>query len=700
MIPSPFYCPKCGAANSIEESVCSVCKEPLVSAEGAKAHEQTELLEYRYHLLVQVGSGGFGAVHKAQDTLSDAKIVAIKQINLRNLSTQEIIEATDGFNREVRLLTDLRHRSLPRIYDSFTRPEHWYIVMDFIEGQTLEEYVRPRFSVVPRGVLPFNEICDIGVQLCDVLGYLHSHEPAVIFRDLKPDNIMRTAGGQLYLIDFGIARLFAPGKLKDTIPLGSPGYAAPEQYGKAQTTPQADIYSLGAVLHYLFSGNDPAENPFHFAPLQLDILSEAENALLNELIQQMVDHNPKQRPASSSKVKERLQSLADREAEQRIWRPSDVILSPYSVASTYYQAIPGGGFRVPGSRRRFLRNVVIVGVSAVALVGGAGLCTAALSRPKFTGSTTWSPAMQTEEVRSRTYMYRGHTAPVTTISWSPDGNYLAAGSVDKTVQVFHAYSGILAYTFKGYTQPVTATAWSSDSMCIVSAGEGDGSAQVWEALSNNNDGTLQGPDGRILALAWAQEKQYIASGGEDKKVRVWDTLHGYKLITTYTGHIADVRTIIFSRDNASVVSGSGDGTIQIWDAITGHLQARVKGHKGGVNSLCWYEIGSEQYIASASDDGTVKIWNVGLRKVVLTFRGHSGKVNCVALFDVYRRNLVVSGGDDTSVRVWDWTTGKEVYRYIGHTTPVRSIATTSTFVGRVASAGEDTSVHVWEWHAG
>src|SRR5260370_15547067 len=189
----------------------------------------------------------------------------MKEMKLSALNAQEAIEDTGAFNREVLLLSDLTQPNLPRIYDHFTDREHWYLVTDFIEGETLEQYLHRTRS----GRLPLKEVLDIGIQLCTVFDYLHTREPSIIFRDLKPANVMRTSAGHLYLIDFGIARHFKPGQPRDTIPLGSPGYAAPEQYGKAQTTPRADIYSLGALLHQLLTGNDPAQNPFRFSPAPL-----------------------------------------------------------------------------------------------------------------------------------------------------------------------------------------------------------------------------------------------------------------------------------------------------------------------------------------------------------------------------------------------------------------------------------------------
>src|ERR1700736_2633740 len=210
--PSPLYCNHCGAANPVGSSACFACQYALDTLEE---HELDILLMERYRVLSQVGTGGFGAVYKGVDTSQADKVVAIKQINLQGLSVQEVIEATDGFHREVRLLSGLKHPNLPNILDSFTDPEHWYIAMDFIEGETLEAYLKKRFSTHQEP--PLNEVLALGLQLCTVLDYLHTRQPPIIFRDLKPSNIMRTDAGQIYLIDFGIARHFIPGKPKDTI---------------------------------------------------------------------------------------------------------------------------------------------------------------------------------------------------------------------------------------------------------------------------------------------------------------------------------------------------------------------------------------------------------------------------------------------------------------------------------------------------
>src|SRR5260370_23382366 len=194
----------------------------------------------RYRILARIGEGGFGTGYKARDQRKHGKLVAIKEINMAKLSAQEKIEATDTFNRELSLLSWLSHKNLPRISDQFSDPEHWDIVMEYIEGQTLEDLL----ARSPKGRLSVGQTARIGVALCDVLSHLHNQSPSIIFRDVKPGNIMLTFWDRLYLIDFGIARRYRPGQVRATGLLGSPGYPAPHQYVPTQTTPQTTTYAL------------------------------------------------------------------------------------------------------------------------------------------------------------------------------------------------------------------------------------------------------------------------------------------------------------------------------------------------------------------------------------------------------------------------------------------------------------------------
>ncbi len=310
----PRYCTNCGAANQQQAAYCFACGQSLqaqvdttpISTATVGSLAPGHLLKERYRIIAQIGSGGMGTVYKAKDTLFDDHLVAVKELSQSGLSAQEMVEATTAFKREAHLLVGLNHPNLPKIQDYFADAGRWYLVMDFIEGETLETYLTQRTG----GYLPVNEALDIGMQLCIALDYLHTRQPPIIFRDLKPGNVMRTPDGRLYLIDFGIARHFHPGKVKDTIALGSVGYAAPEQYGKAQTTPRADIFSLGAVLYELLTGADPSQALFQFAPLHLHALSFP--AGLESLLMQMLEKDANKRPTSIVVVKQELQRIAAR----------------------------------------------------------------------------------------------------------------------------------------------------------------------------------------------------------------------------------------------------------------------------------------------------------------------------------------------------------------------------------------------------
>ncbi len=372
MSSSPLYCPICGAANTPNVITCFACgsalaptSQPPMNAASASISGSitaplpaAPLLRGRYHVLGRVGQGGMGTVYRAEDTQLGNRLVAVKEMSARGLSPEEILELTEGFQREALLLAQLNHPNLPRIYEQFSEGDHWYLVMDFIEGETLEE----RLAKTPGGRLPVQEVIELGIQLATVLGYLHTRQPPIIFRDLKPANIMLTSDGRLYLIDFGIARFFKPGQTKDTAPFGSSGYAAPEQYGKAQTTPQADIYSLGATLHHLLSGTDPSQTPFVFAPLRLDGPDGLET-----LIFQMVQTDRTKRPASIEIVKQELQRLAtlpERAAS------ASFAAGGSAPASRAASARPGLSMRAPLKRRLARPSLqgIIVAAALICLV--------------------------------------------------------------------------------------------------------------------------------------------------------------------------------------------------------------------------------------------------------------------------------------------------------------------------------------------
>jgi serine/threonine-protein kinase len=207
-----------------------------------------------------------GTVYLAEDVRLPGRQCAVKEMSPAHLAPSDHGWAVQAFRQEAQMLATLQHPGLTSVTDFFSEDGDWYLVMEYVIGETLETRIERA-----GGRLPLKETLNIARQLCDVLTYLHAQSPPVVFRDLKPGNVMLTPKGEVKLIDFGIARFFKPGQTRDTINLGTPGYAAPEQYGGlGQSDPRTDIYSLGALLHQMTTGYDPtmASTPFPLPPVE------------------------------------------------------------------------------------------------------------------------------------------------------------------------------------------------------------------------------------------------------------------------------------------------------------------------------------------------------------------------------------------------------------------------------------------------
>ena len=218
------------------------------------------LLRKRYVILKVIGRGGMGAVYQAKDAKRQGTLCAIKEMSLSMVAPEEQAQAIKNFKIEAKMLSVLSHPYLPAFTHFFAENQRYFLVMEYIDGATLEELLERN---VGRNHNPFSEqrVLSWAEQLCDVLEYLHSQNPPIIFRDMKPGNVMLTRQGHIKLIDFGIARFFRPTNETDTQLLGTPGYAPPEQYGTTQTDERSDIYALGMSLHHLLT-NKFSDNGF------------------------------------------------------------------------------------------------------------------------------------------------------------------------------------------------------------------------------------------------------------------------------------------------------------------------------------------------------------------------------------------------------------------------------------------------------
>lgn len=262
-------------------------------------------LQNRYLIQGVLGVGGMGSVYRARDMRfpNVTKLVAVKEIlNLApDPTVREMIVKT--FEREANILATLNHPSIPQIFDYFTQGDKSFLVQEYIEGKDLEAYL----ADTP-GLLAEELVTDWSIQLCDVLSYLHSHRPdPIVFRDMKPSNVMLDHHNRIRLIDFGIARAFQAGQRGTMI--GTEGYSPPEQY-RGEASPAGDIYALGATLHHLITKQDPRlEPPFSFAERPIRQANSAVSTEFDAIVCTALNYNPADRFASAQAMKAALQSL-------------------------------------------------------------------------------------------------------------------------------------------------------------------------------------------------------------------------------------------------------------------------------------------------------------------------------------------------------------------------------------------------------
>jgi serine/threonine protein kinase len=422
MAQNTQICGNCGTPNNINSQFCSNCGYSLaggpvdrtvlstgnnaptvVSAATSRritgALLPGNLLGGRYRIVEMIGKGGFGAVYKATDERFQAKrIVAVKEMSDAQLSPAEKVKALQDFRNEANLLVQLRHPNLPNVSDVFEEGEKAYLVMEFIEGKTLttiqEEQNDP---------LDERQVMGWALQLCAVLHYLHTRPHPIIFRDMKPSNVMVTAEGEIKLIDFGIARIFKVAVKKDTTLLGSQGYAPLEQYGRGQSDARSDIYALGATLYDLLTKELPADspsrriNPTLFVPPRR--LNPRISPAVEAIILKAMEEDPPDRYQTAADMYRAIAATGLAGASNALLPtsgpfspipPSQIPSGPTSYPATSSPLIPNTPIATPGqsqlsgqvlsppnppatpqhTRRNFLIGGAVVAGVAIAGVGG------------------------------------------------------------------------------------------------------------------------------------------------------------------------------------------------------------------------------------------------------------------------------------------------------------------------------------------
>ena len=501
-----------------------------------------------YRLVKLLGEGGFAEVYLGEQVYLGTQ-AAVKVLTAR-LTSDEI----ERFHTEAQTSMKLHHPNIVQTLDFGMENGLPFLVMRYAANGSLRQHH-------PEGTrIPLSTVVNYVRQIAAALQYIHDQN--LIYRDIKPENMLIGDNNDIWLSDFGItaiARSTHSMVLLDKV--GTIFYMAPEQIqGKPRLA--SDQYALGIVVYEWLSG----ALPFDGTVLEIvaQHLSSAPPPLhgrvpmispdVEQVILRALAKNPHQRFESVQKFAEALEQSSSE--------------------------------HVPMVQQPQAQSIHVLKWPHKAL----------------------RPAIPL-------YTYQGHVAPVSAVAWSPDGAHIASGSWDKTVQVWRASNGEHIYTYRVHTELVSSVAWSPRGTSIAS-GSWDHTIRVWDATSGVHHCTYRGHSEPVYAVAWSpkllssisRRDTHIASGGHDTSVQVWD-VGTVSLFFSYGSHATSVTALAWSPDSTRVASGSADGTIQVWDAATGEHYYTYREHSLQVSALAWSPDSTR--IASSSWDKTVQVRQVG-----------------------------------------------------------------------------------------
>ncbi len=704
-------CPKPTDPLNAHNLICRHCGSSLV-------------LQNRYRVKHLLGEGGFGKTFEIADEQDKPQVLKIL--------TDTNPKAISLFKREAQVLSRLQHPGIPRVEEDgyFTymprnskEPLHC-LVMEKIEGSNLEEWLAERsYQPILEG-----QARSWLKQLVEILHQVHQQQ--YFHRDIKPSNIMLRPDGQLVLIDFGSVRevtrtylVKAEGGVQKGTGIISPGYTPPEQ-ANGKSVPQSDFFALGRTFVFLLTGKDP--NDFPEDPRTGELMWRQRaidvSPALSGLIDRMMAPFPGNRPQNTQEI---LQRLADME---RFVPPSGQ--PPMPVRSVTYNTynrphlqsraviLPTTSFPRAKRKRRSAKTPAfnfrgfvkvspnfIAGLVLLLLVGGgiSLLATGAaveIYQDLLAGLNASAardvqqPSGLSRYNRSKKVAFKNlgtHARGVNAVALSPNGEWLATASTDKTIKVWNLQSGKPLHVLQGHNKEVWAVAMSPDGKTLASGG-GDNTVKLWDLASGGLLNTLEGHDGRVMAIAISPDGKLIASGSSDKTVRLWEAATG-KTIASLPGHLGWVNAVAFHPKLPLLASASEDGTIDLWDSRSGKLLRSLNGYSLEVKSIAFTPDG--QILASGNGDGSIILWDMRTGDQAQSLFGHSAPVESLA-FSPDGQALVSGGGTlDHKIKVWDWRSGQLLQVLEGHSDLVRSLAIAPDGTA-IYSGSEDNTIGTWQ----
>jgi WD40 repeat protein len=584
------------------------------------------LLQQRYRIGEQIGKGGMGAVYLARD-LRLSHDVAIKETFFQDDAYRR------AFEREAKLLARLRHQALPKVSDHFIDGNGQFLVMEYIYGEDLgSQLIRlgKRFAS-PQAVGVVLRWAD---QLLDVLHYLHSRPAPVIHRDLKPKNLKLTSTHDIILLDFGLARggmtitidsdaSTTPETASRKIYGFTPPYAPIEQMRDGEPDPRSDLYSLGATLYHMLTDTLPAD-----AMSRMTRMINGNSDSLTP-IRELAPHVPEP-------VAELIQRSMSVPLELR----------PRSAREMREELFHARHAGVPSIRTGFVTP----------------------STPSLSQNENSVSKADSDQVPVGTLLRMLTTgSPIRSLTFSPDGELLAAGYDDHTVGIWRLRDYSQVATLKGHSSSVRSVCFGPEGGMIAS-GSDDETVRIWHVLDQESRWQLHIPGCPVESIAFSPDGKLLAVGGWGDAITIC-TVDGDSLsiLDTLPGQF--VHSLSFSPDGNTLAAGCYDGAIYLWNTADHQPIGQISGFTSFIYSVAFSRNG--EYIAASSQQ-SLRVWRLSDHKQVEIFQAHRGPVRSIEFSP--DGQVIASASEDRAVRLWSLNRGDLVTSELEHRVGVASLA--------------------------
>lgn len=679
------------------------------------------ILDGRYELLELLGEGGMGQVYKARHTRL-GKIFAIK--SLRHLSPDPAEQAKflEAFESEARTLAELDHPALAQVSDFFEVQGVHYLVMEFVNGKTLSRVA----DLAPK-LLSQRRILQWALELCDVLGYLHTQNPPVIVRDLKPDNVMIDEKRRLRLLDFGIAkRLQAGVGTRDIIKgMGTAEYAPLEQYGSASTDQRADIYALGGTLYFMLTEVPPPPAWRRASEgIQITLPSTLNDTVTPEfesLVLRMMALKREERPQSIAEIRRELEAISENSPANSSGRLQSVSTDTPAPPGTRVPPAPQPIVRAPeAAPPRVPLPPAQPGLPFTPTVppsptyapdpGRAGEGGESGQRYGLPGSSLPHPRTDVNKPSSNTGRIpkiavmavrglRRYATPPQAVRYCPGQPLVAVAG--RYLQVWNTHTGQIASKLWTGEQELTSLDFSHDGRFLTAA-ETEGEIHQYDLVHEKHTAQLGRrsswglfPD-RVRDVCALYGLQRVAVASDTSNIRIFDTTKAevVQLIEWHqTGLFSKLskKTLsLASSRHGLLAAGGADGSISLFGVGNFDLKKRVTVGPGEIVAL---EFSPDGNFVAAAGNRKVVLLQVPDLKVVHELAHPANPLSVSFSHDL---RVVATGASDCHIRLFHLNTGKELTRLTHHSGAVLDLDF-SDLGPSLASASNDRRLFVTDF---